>query len=95
MRCDRAVRSLLGPIVALVLVCSGCLGPKLTGSKIQSDDQEAMPYYLPKPYLLVTKNFNLIETTKTTTTTTPVFTSLSTSTHNGLWPHANISASKS
>jgi hypothetical protein len=70
MRCDRAVRAWLGPIVGLALVLGGCLGPKLTGSKIQSDDQEAMPYYLPKPYLLVTKNFNLIQTTKTTTTTT-------------------------
>jgi hypothetical protein len=56
--------------VALALACSACLGPKLVGSKIRSDDQEAIPYYLPRPYLLVTKNFNVIQTTKKTTTTT-------------------------
>lgn len=70
MRSDRGVASLLGPILGLALVLGGCLGPKLTGSKIRSDDQEAMPYYLPRPYLLVTKNFNLVETTTRTTTTT-------------------------
>ena len=59
-----------GAALALALACSACLGPKLEGSKIQSDDQEAMPYYLPRPYLLVTKNFNVIETTRKTTTTT-------------------------
>jgi len=56
--------------LAIALACSACLGPRLEGSKIRSDDQEAMPYYLPKPYLLVTKNFNVVETTKKTTTTT-------------------------
>ena len=56
--------------LALALACSACLGPKLEGSKIRSEDQEAMPYYLPKPYLLVTKNFNVVQTTKRTTTTT-------------------------
>jgi len=54
----------------LLLGFSACLGPKLVGEKLTSDDQEAIPYYLPKPYLLVTKNFNRIETTKKTTTTT-------------------------
>ena len=72
MSCARA--TLASPLrllpVALLLACSGCLGPKLVGEKVTSDDQEAMPYYLPKPYLLVTKNFNLVATTKKTTTTT-------------------------
>jgi len=40
------------------------------GAKIQSDDQEAITYYLPRPYLLVTKNFNVTLTTRKTTTTT-------------------------
>jgi hypothetical protein len=60
--------------VGLLLTLSGvgCLGPKLEASRIRSERQEGMPYYLPRPYLLVTKNFNLVETTtKTTTTTKP------------------------
>ena len=72
MKPGRNSISLLAQVLALAiaLACSACLGPKLVGSKIQSDDQEAMPYYLPKPYLLVTKNFNVVQTTKKTTTTT-------------------------
>ena len=54
----------------LTLFGVGCLGPKLEASKIRSERQEGMPYYLPRPYLLVTKNFNLVETTRKTTTTT-------------------------
>jgi hypothetical protein len=72
MRSGCASLAGLARIVALTLAlgCSACLGPKLVGSKIRSDDQEAMPYYLPRPYLLVTKNFNVTLTTKKTTTTT-------------------------
>ena len=66
---SKSVMTQVGAL-ALALACSACLGPKLEGSKIRSDDQEAMPYYLPKPYLLVTKNFNVVQTTKKTTTTT-------------------------
>jgi hypothetical protein len=58
--------------LALTLTGVGCLGPKLEASKLRSERQEGMPYYLPRPYLLVTKNFNLVETTtKTTRTTKP------------------------
>lgn len=72
MRSEREPAALLRPIVglALALACGACLGPKLEASKVRSEDQEAMPYYLPRPYLLVTKNFNVIETRKKTTTTT-------------------------
>lgn len=54
----------------LTLFGVGCVGPMLVASKLRSERQEGMPYYLPRPYLLVTKNFNLVETTKKTTTTT-------------------------
>lgn len=72
MKTGRSSLAVVARAVALVVVlaCSGCLGAKLEGHKIRSDEQEAMPYYLPKPYLLVTKNFNLVQTTKKTTTTT-------------------------
>jgi len=56
------------PVAALA--CAACLGPKLEGHKVRSDEQEGMPYYLPRPYLLVTKNFNVVRSTRTTTTTT-------------------------
>lgn len=69
---DASVRGAAWVGLTLTLLSVGCLGPKLEASKVQSERQEGMPYYLPRPYLLVTKNFNLVETTtKTTTTTRP------------------------
>ena len=48
-------------LAVVALACSACLGPKLEAHKIRSDGQEGMPYYLPKPYLLVSKNFHPIQ----------------------------------
>ena len=59
-------------LAVVALVCSACLGPKLEGQKIRSDTQEGMPYYLPKPYLLVSKNFRPFQTAgKAATTSKP------------------------
>jgi len=55
-------------VLTAALVCGACLGPKLEARRIQSDDQEGMPYYLPRPYLLVSKNFSAIEATGKKTT---------------------------
>ena len=49
-------------LAVVALVCGACLGPKLEAHKIQSDGQEGIPYYLPRPFLLVSKNFYPIQT---------------------------------
>ncbi len=66
------MRSARGVLAVVALACSACLGPKLEAHKIRSDEQEGMPYYLPKPYLLVSKNFHPIQTAgKAATTSQP------------------------
>jgi len=74
MRSRRGVFAVLAraAVLAVALVCSACLGPKLEASKIRSDEQEGMPYYLPKPYLIVSKNFDAIQSAgKASTTSKP------------------------
>jgi hypothetical protein len=55
-------------VLAVALCCGACLGPKLEAHKIRSDEQEAIPYYLPRPYLIVSKNFAPIQPTGKATT---------------------------
>lgn len=57
-----------GVVLAVALGCSACLGPKLEARRIQSDEQEGMPYYLPRPYLVVSRNFHAIQATGKVTT---------------------------
>ena len=74
MRSRRSVLAMVvrAAVLLVALVSSACLGPKLEARRIQSDEQEGMPYYLPRPYLIVSKNFNPVQTTgKATTASKP------------------------
>jgi len=57
----------LGAATAAIVISTlaGC-GPKLVARPITAKTKEAMPYYLPRPHLLVTRNFNAVKVTKTT-----------------------------
>src|SRR4051812_26310310 len=50
-------------IVTCVLISGGCTHPKITAVNLNNPNApEGMPYYLPKPYLVVSKNIRYIQT---------------------------------
>jgi hypothetical protein len=54
--------------LVVVLACSACLGPKLEARRIRSDEQEGIRYYLPRPYLIVSRSFHAIQAAGKATT---------------------------
>jgi hypothetical protein len=51
-------------VITLALCAGGCSSPSITAVNLdpRSNEPEGIPYYLPKPYLIVTKNIRYIPT---------------------------------
>ena len=58
----------------MVLMAIGCKHPSITAVSLSNPDEpDGIPFYLPKPLLIVSKNFRNIESMNVGLTSTPQF----------------------